>query len=314
MRRTKALIPLEVHASGEHSRRSGLSLTGFTLIELLVVIAIIALLMAILVPVLRGVRNQARAVACQANLKQWGQIFALYTQDNDGHIPAWQLRAYLLLRGSFETDYARRDSSQHVRTQGIACCPMASKPGGSDKVGLWDYDMPEDGRRWSGELKFGSTFGAWELTGLGPPFRCSYGFNRWLFWPNFDSSDILWWRRSRLYQYYDTVGLDIFSVRGRANRPLFLDATQPSAEPEGDDFPPWTEAEVGSGGMRTFCMNRHNGHINGLFLDWSVRRIGVKELWTLKWNREFDTANEWTKAGGVQPEDWPPWMRRFKDY
>jgi hypothetical protein len=22
----------------------------------------------------------------------------------------------------------------------------------------------------------------------------------------------------------------------------------------------------------------------------------------------------WTKAGGVKPEDWPPWMRRFKDY
>jgi hypothetical protein len=22
----------------------------------------------------------------------------------------------------------------------------------------------------------------------------------------------------------------------------------------------------------------------------------------------------WTKAGGVQPDDWPEWMRGFKDY
>ena len=63
-----------------------------------------------------------------------------------------------------------------------------------------------------------------------------------------------------------------------------------------------------------FCINRHNEHVNGLFLDWSVRRIGIKELWTLKWHMQFNTSNEWTKAGGVMPEDWPEWMRRFKDY
>jgi hypothetical protein len=30
--------------------------------------------------------------------------------------------------------------------------------------------------------------------------------------------------------------------------------------------------------------------------------------------RNYNTANIWTKAGGVQPEDWPEWMRRFRDY
>jgi prepilin-type N-terminal cleavage/methylation domain-containing protein len=60
---------------------------GFTLIELLVVISIIALLMAILMPALARVKKQAKAVACQANLKQWGTIFAMYTDDNNGYFP-----------------------------------------------------------------------------------------------------------------------------------------------------------------------------------------------------------------------------------
>jgi len=66
--------------------------------------------------------------------------------------------------------------------------------------------------------------------------------------------------------------------------------------------------------MEPFCINRHNGHVNGLFLDWSVRKIGLKELWTLEWSRQFDTAGPFTRAGGVQPEAWPKWMRNFKDY
>jgi prepilin-type processing-associated H-X9-DG protein len=62
------------------------------------------------------------------------------------------------------------------------------------------------------------------------------------------------------------------------------------------------------------CINRHSGGVNGLFLDWSVRKVGLKELWTLKWHKQFNTAGPWTKAGGVRPEDWPKWMRHFKDY
>jgi len=51
-----------------------------------------------------------------------------------------------------------------------------------------------------------------------------------------------------------------------------------------------------------------------LFADWSARRVGIKELWTLKWHRGFITTGAWTKAGGVKPGDWPVWMRRFKEY
>ena len=60
---------------------------GFTLIELLVVIAIIALLLAILMPALSRVKQQARSSACKANMHSWAQIWAMYCQDNDGYFP-----------------------------------------------------------------------------------------------------------------------------------------------------------------------------------------------------------------------------------
>ena len=58
---------------------------AFTLVELLVVIAIITLLMSILMPALGRVRKQAKAVMCQANLRQWAIIFGMYTEDYDGY-------------------------------------------------------------------------------------------------------------------------------------------------------------------------------------------------------------------------------------
>jgi len=66
--------------------------------------------------------------------------------------------------------------------------------------------------------------------------------------------------------------------------------------------------------MKRLCLNRHNGYVNGVFLDFSVRRIGLKELWTFKWHRNFDTSGIWTKAVGAGADDWPEWMRKFRDY
>ena len=56
---------------------------GFTLIELLVVIATIALLTAILTPVLQSSRRQAKAILCSSNIKQLVLGLMMYESEND---------------------------------------------------------------------------------------------------------------------------------------------------------------------------------------------------------------------------------------
>ena len=105
-------------------------------------------------------------------------------------------------------------------------------------------------------------------------------------------------------------------MRGAYSIPLFLDAMWLGGMPMHTNTPPMFEGVHGSGTgmMQRYCLNRHEGNINAVFLDFSVRKVGLKELWTLKWHREFTTAGPWTEAGYVVPENWPKWMRGLKDY
>jgi len=60
--------------------------------------------------------------------------------------------------------------------------------------------------------------------------------------------------------------------------------------------------------MRYVCINRHNGYINMVFMDYSVRKVGLKELWNLRWHRKWD--EELAQAGLPV---WPKWMENLPE-
>jgi prepilin-type N-terminal cleavage/methylation domain-containing protein len=60
---------------------------GFTLIELLVVIAIIAVLAALLLPVLARARERGRQAACISNVRQQALAVFLYADDQNDVLP-----------------------------------------------------------------------------------------------------------------------------------------------------------------------------------------------------------------------------------
>ena len=126
-------------------------------------------------------------------------------------------------------------------------------------------------------------------------FEGSYGTSNWI---DYMAAN----RGARLKEWF---WKSTQNVTRRPNQvPMIADNTWHDAWPRHTDTPVPMPFDFGwgdkgtTGEMNQFCIDRHNGFVNFAFADWSARRVGLKELWTLRWHRATSTSTaSWTKGG-----------------
>jgi prepilin-type N-terminal cleavage/methylation domain-containing protein len=271
--------------NGQDSRQRR---AGFTLIELLVVIAIIGILASMLLPVLSAAKIRAKRSQCLSNLHQWIVAFNSYAGDFNDNLPlGWgdSNGQWMVALQPYNSNPA------------IDFCPTATTT--RDTLpNMWENPAPANtawGTMGSGAYPVISPWGRAGMAG-------SYGINGWMFDPADNGAGAEYWRKL----------VNTASVGG-GNVPVFGDCIWDGTQPTPQDQPPQVpNEEEGNGGMSDFCMLRHPDSrypINMAFADNSVRIVGMKQLWALKWSPDFDTTYA---ASQPQARFWPKWMNGYQ--
>lgn len=103
---------------------------GFTLIELLVVIAIIAILAAILFPILTSAKRTALGAKCASNLRQVGTATAMYMSDNGNRYPPYIVKDSHGTTSNAGAWYTA--ARMYSKTDLVSRCPLDKDKNGSD--------------------------------------------------------------------------------------------------------------------------------------------------------------------------------------
>jgi prepilin-type N-terminal cleavage/methylation domain-containing protein len=120
---------------------------GFTLVELLVVVAIIAILAAMLAPVLIEAQDAARMRSCAGNLRQLGSAILRYMDDYEGFgLPPAPVNskygnAWVLYIEPLIPDYVPKQMKGEKNTRATVASPYTLKPNAQPK---WIWVCPGD--------------------------------------------------------------------------------------------------------------------------------------------------------------------------
>ncbi len=261
--------------------------------DAVVLVVLIGCSLANLAAVGASGRSRAKEYVCQSNLRQWGVVFEGLAAENNGQF----------VQGSpgtagYHWPWFLPDEVKDWTQNRIWLCPSAAAP--ISRSNINDENIYNSWGIYS-QTEYGRSPGPKGING-------SYGLNGY-FIPISGSYE----RGVPASEGWPTL----YIAKQAANVPVMVDALRFDLWPTPTEAPATIERAAWSSNashMARCCINRHNGGVGCLFADGSVRKAGLKELWTLKWHRSFNTAGPWTLAGGVAPEKWPAWIRPFTDY
>ncbi|MBX3733072.1 MAG: type II secretion system protein [Verrucomicrobiae bacterium] len=260
---------------------------GFTLIELLVVIAIIAILAGMLLPGLAKAKEKANAAACLSNLRQWGIEWAIYSADNRDKLPSGIVDGGWA-RGAWFNALQRQVGARKQ----LLTCPVAVKP----------RPLPNGGR---GSEAYGGIRYSYEMgiAEFSAEERASYGANLWMYNAEDDIQGRLReWHWGSFNVSGDTTQIPLMGdSMWRGGGPHYASriAYSPSDRPgEYSNTEGYASYE-----MQHFTLPRHNRRTQFAFFDGSARNVRLRQLWELKWHREWDTEAYKTQV------NFPAWLR-----